>query len=100
VLSSPAAAAATITLVIAMYMIITGIFRIIGAAATHYPNWGWMVLHGAVALLLGFAVWHQWPGSGLWFIGLLIGIEMIFNGWTLVMLGMVARKLPPGQVEA
>ena len=35
-----------------------------------------------------------WPWDGLWVIGLFIGIDMIFNGWSLVMLGLTAKKLP------
>ncbi len=32
--------------------------------------------------------------SGLWLIGLLVGIDMLFNGWALVMLGLAVRRLP------
>jgi uncharacterized membrane protein HdeD (DUF308 family) len=38
-------------------------------------------------------IWSQWPVSGLWVIGLFIGIDMIFYGWSLIMLGVTARHL-------
>jgi uncharacterized membrane protein HdeD (DUF308 family) len=44
--------------------------------------------------LLGNLIWRQWPVSGLWVIGLFIGIELIFDGWALAMLGITARTLP------
>jgi uncharacterized membrane protein HdeD (DUF308 family) len=52
------------------------------------------LLHGVVILLLGIAIWRQWPLSGLWVIGLFIGIDMVLNGWSLVMLGLAAKKIP------
>jgi uncharacterized membrane protein HdeD (DUF308 family) len=39
--------------------------------------------------------WQQWPLSGHVIIGLFLGIDLIFNGLSLVMLGLAARKLHP-----
>lgn len=94
IVANPAATAVTLTLMISMFLIVSGIFRGVMALAVRYPNWGWMLLHGGVSLLLGVLIWQQWPLSGLWVIGLYVGIEMIFNGSSLVMLGLAARKLP------
>lgn len=94
IVANPQASAITLTLLIAMFLIAGGIFRIVAAISARYPNWGWMVFHGAVSLLLGIAIWQQWPTSGLWIIGLFIGIELMFNGFALTMLGLAARKLP------
>jgi uncharacterized membrane protein HdeD (DUF308 family) len=38
-------------------------------------------------------IWNQWPVSGLWVIGLFVGLDMLSNGWWLVMLGLAARKV-------
>jgi uncharacterized membrane protein HdeD (DUF308 family) len=37
------------------------------------------------------AIWRQWPLSGLWVIGLFVGIEMLFSGASWLMLGLVVR---------
>jgi uncharacterized membrane protein HdeD (DUF308 family) len=58
-----------------------------------FPEWRWLLLNGAVTLLLGFLIWKQWPFSGLWVIGLFIGIDLIFTGWAWVMLSLTARRL-------
>jgi uncharacterized membrane protein HdeD (DUF308 family) len=42
-------------------------------------------------------IWRQWPVSGLWVIGLFVGIEMLFSGMSLVMLGMTVREVAPKQ---
>lgn len=39
-------------------------------------------------------IWQQWPWSGLWVIGLFVGIDLIFYGWSLVMVGLSAKNLP------
>ncbi|MFA9460705.1 HdeD family acid-resistance protein [Thiohalorhabdus sp. Cl-TMA] len=100
VLANPGLAAVTYTLIIAMYLIVTGIFRVIAASATRYPGRGWLALHGVVAVILGVLIWQQWPGSGMWVIGMFIGIELIFNGWALLMLGIAAHRSPEEELEA
>jgi len=94
IIRHPAAAAIELTLLIAMLLIFSGIFRIVTAVAIRFPNWIWLLLNGVVNLLLGFSIWNQWPVSGLWVIGLFIGIDMLFNGWTLIMTGLTVRNLP------
>ena len=92
--NNPGESAAGLTLLIAMFLMFGGIFRIVAAVATRFEHWGWMVVHGVISLLLGIAIWRQWPVSGLWVIGLFVGIDMLLNGWSLVMLGLMARKIP------
>lgn len=94
IVANPGAAAVTLTLLIALFLMFGGIFRIVVALMHRFPHWGWLALHGLVNLLLGVAIWRQWPLSGLWVIGLFVGIDMVFNGWSLVMLGLAARKMP------
>jgi uncharacterized membrane protein HdeD (DUF308 family) len=88
---NPAEAAVTLTLLIAMFLLVGGIFRIIVALSGHFEHWGWVLLNGLITAGLGILIWRQWPLSGLWVIGLFVGIEMIMYGWSLVMLSMVAR---------
>jgi uncharacterized membrane protein HdeD (DUF308 family) len=59
-----------------------------------YPHWSWVLLDGVVSLLLGVLIWRRWPVSALWVIGLFVGIEMLLNGWSLVMLSLTGRTLP------
>jgi uncharacterized membrane protein HdeD (DUF308 family) len=92
--ANPGATAVALTLLIAMFLIFGGIFRSVIAVIMRYPNWGWVLLHGVINLLLGVMIWRQWPLSGLWVIGLFVGIDMIFNGWSLVMLSLAAKNLP------
>lgn len=92
--TNPKESALLLTLVIAMFLLFEGVFRIVAAVAARYPHWGWVMFNGVISLILGIMIWRQWPYSGLWVIGLFVGIEMLLNGWSLVMLSLTGRKLP------
>uniref|UniRef100_A0A7C3Z054 HdeD family acid-resistance protein n=1 Tax=Desulfobacca acetoxidans TaxID=60893 RepID=A0A7C3Z054_9BACT len=95
--SSPAAGALILTFIMGMYFIVIGIFRFIAALSMRFPNWGWVALSGVISFILGLLIKQEWPYSGLWIIGLFIGIDLIFSGWSYVMLALAAKKLPAGQ---
>ena len=91
---NPAQSAVALTLVIALFLLIGGVFRIVTALVVRFQHWLWMLLNGVISLLLGVMIWSQWPVSGLWVIGMFIGIDMIFYGCSLVMLALAVRSLP------
>ncbi len=76
---------------------VAGVFRIVAAWSTYAPGRGWVNFDGVVTLVLGLMIWARWPVSGLWVIGLFIGIDLIIAGWPQVMTAMAVRRLPaPG----
>ena len=91
--TNPTESALVLTLIIAMFLVFEGALRIVTALTMRYPHWGWVLLNGAVSLLLGFLIWRRWPVSGLWMIGVFVGIEMLLNGWSLIMLALSGREL-------
>ena len=92
--TNPAESALLLTLIIAMFLVFEGLFRIVVAITARFPHWGWVLFNGVISLVLGISIWQRWPYSGLWVIGLFVGIEMLLNGWSLVMLSLSARNLP------
>ena len=60
---------------------------------TRIHGWGWQVLSGLVALLLGLFITAGWPASSIWVIGTFIGIDLIFGGWSFIMIALAARRL-------
>lgn len=97
IVANPAASAEVLTLLIAVFLIFGGIFRVVLSISVQYQNWGWLLFHGVISVVLGVLIWRQWPYSGLWVIGMFVGIDMIFNGWTLVMLALAAKNMPEGK---
>jgi uncharacterized membrane protein HdeD (DUF308 family) len=52
-----------------------------------------VLFSGIVDLLLAFLIWAGWPSSADWAIGLLVGINMLFFGLSLVMTSLTARLM-------
>jgi uncharacterized membrane protein HdeD (DUF308 family) len=92
-LARPDAGALTLTLVVAGFLLIGGLFRIGSAVALKFSGWGWAALSGALTTLLGAMIWAQWPVSGVWVIGLFVSIELILRGWAWVTFALVERRL-------
>lgn len=93
----PLGGALVMTLLLAMYFMVAGIFRIVAAVSVRVSGWGWALLNGIVSLILGILIWAQWPISGLWMIGLFIGIDLLIVGWSQVMTAIAVRALPAAQ---
>ena len=90
----PLAGAASLTLILASFFIVSGLFRAIGAGMLKFPRWGWSVLSGIVSLALGIMLLTQMPVSGVWFIGFAIGLDLIFDGASLIGLATAIHSLP------
>ncbi len=92
-LANPGASALALTLLLAAFFFVGGLFRIILAFSNHFPNRNWALFSGVVNILLGVLIWLQWPASAFWVIGLFIGIDLLITGWWFVALGTAARRL-------
>ncbi|HRJ72772.1 MAG TPA: DUF308 domain-containing protein [Terrimicrobiaceae bacterium] len=89
----PAAGAATLTLILAIVFVAEGIFSIVGSLKMReQTGWIWLFLNGIAAIVLGLMVWSKWPSDSGWVLGLLYGINSLFTGFTLMMLGFSAQK--------
>ncbi len=94
VLNHPFEAVILYTLLMAVFFFVEGLFRCVAAIAGRFRHWGWMLFNGVVTLLLGVFIWRQWPISGLYVVGLFLGIDLVISGVSYVSLGLNARKLP------
>jgi len=92
IVSRPVISAEVATIFMAMFFLVGGLFQLIGAVAVALPGWGWHVADGIITFVLGLLVIAGWPASGLWVIGLFVGIDLIFYGcaWIAVALGLRA----------
>src|SRR5690242_14425541 len=91
----PLAGVLTLTMVLVAFFIVEGIASILGAIrhSQHLRSWVWVLFSGVVDLLLAWLIWAGWPSSADWAIGLLVGINMIFFGLSLVMTALAARVM-------
>jgi uncharacterized membrane protein HdeD (DUF308 family) len=102
ILEYPASGAGVITMIIGMMLAVAGIFRSIGVIAMRFPNWGWSLLSGIVTFVLGAALIKNWQSSSLWFLGLAVGIDLIFHGisWIQFSFGIHSLATALGITEA
>jgi uncharacterized membrane protein HdeD (DUF308 family) len=94
-MNQPEGAAAALTLMLAAAFMIGGVLRIIGAAIHHFHGWAWVMLNGFISLFLGVYIWRHFPESAFWVIGLFVGIEFIFAGWSWIFLALGVRSIVP-----
>ena len=90
----PAAGALSLTLVLASFFIVGGLFRAIGAGMLQFPRWGWAAFSGVLSVVLGVLLFVQLPVSSVWFIGFAIGVDLIFDGTALVGLATAIHRIP------
>ncbi len=90
--SRPLISAEVATVFMAMFFMVGGLFQLVASLAITLPGWGWQAADGIITFVLGLLVFAQWPASGLWVIGLFIGIDLIFYGcaWIALALGLRA----------
>lgn len=93
-LQNPVGAALGLTILVAVCLLVEGIMRIVMSVFERFEGWGWVFFNGLISLLLGAAIWRQWPLSGFWVIGLFVGIEMFLSGLSWLMLAMALRSAP------
>lgn len=80
----------TMTAVLIAWFVVDGVFAIIaGIRGRNEEGWGWVLVSGIASLILGILLWREWPASGAFAVGLLVGIRLIFTGWSIAMLGMM-----------
>ena len=92
IVTRPLLGAEVATILMAVFFLISGLFQFVGSWWVALPGWGWQAVDGIIAFVLGLFVLAQWPASGLWVIGLFIGIDLIFYGvaWIALALGLRA----------
>ncbi len=96
-LANPVQELVTLTLVLAAFFFADGIFNI-ALAATHRQRssrrWEWMMLNGIFDLVLASAIVLGLPGTLIWALGLMVGVDLLFGGASLVTMALDAKAQP------
>jgi uncharacterized membrane protein HdeD (DUF308 family) len=89
----PLAGLITLTLFLACYLFFEGIFEIIQFFQIRPRHGaGWLLFDAIVTLILAIMIWRAWPSSSVWVIGTLVGISMLFSGFSRLMLSLAAKR--------
>jgi len=84
----------SLTLLVMVVLFADGILRIILSFHMRpVQGWGWMLAGGILSVVFSLMIWGQFPASGLWVVGTLVGISLISNGFTTISVTSAARKV-------
>jgi uncharacterized membrane protein HdeD (DUF308 family) len=94
-LAKPVQGTLTLTIVVGAYFLAEGVATIMYALEHKKElseRWGWLLTAGIMDILVAGFIIAGLPGSALWALGLLVGINMLFGGATLIGMALAARK--------
>ena len=87
-IARPVVGSAVLTIILGIYFLIDGISRIsLSFKIRPLSGWAWMLFVGMISILLAILIWSHWPLSGLWAIGVLVGIRILFAGLGMLLTG-------------
>jgi len=90
---NPGLALTSLTLAMAMIFLIEGVLETIAFFQLRtFPGSGWVLCDGLVTLFLAYLIWRPWPGSSIWAIGTILGINLITSGFTRLMYSVAAHR--------
>jgi uncharacterized membrane protein HdeD (DUF308 family) len=94
VIGHPLFGLAFLTLLLVIYFVVEGVWKIV-VSFRYKPATGrkWLLASGVLSLILGLLIWKQWPVSGLWAVGVLVGINLLGTGMALVTLAFTLKSL-------
>ncbi len=94
-LAFPASGAAALTLILAIFLLVGGLMRTTTGIISDLPKRGWAIVSGLVDFVLGLMLLASWPVSALWFLGLAVGIALIFRGiWWMAFSFSLGKPTP------
>ena len=89
----PVAALFALTLILACYLFFEAIVEFIQYFQLRPRHGtGWILVDGIITLILAIMIWGSWPASSVWVIGTLVGISMLFSGFSRLMLSLAAKR--------
>ncbi|WP_251072728.1 HdeD family acid-resistance protein [Streptomyces sp. ISL-43] len=93
ILRRPEASAEALTMFAALLFLIGGVFRLAGGVVVRGAHFGLTLVQGAFGILLGLLILSNWPGNSLYVIGTFFSLALLFDGLSLIALGMGARRI-------
>ena len=92
-LATPAESLAILTFILAGFFVVGGVVDIILALKNRTAEgWGWLLFSGIMSLALGGLIIGQWPVSGVWAVGIYVGVRMLMHGWVMMALGKTGQE--------
>lgn len=94
---NPILAAGVLTFLLAAALLGSGAFRIwLGFKSKPASGWGWIVATGVITILAGLLIAAQWPVNSLFILGIFLAVDLIFQGWAFIAVGLGIKAVKQG----
>jgi uncharacterized membrane protein HdeD (DUF308 family) len=94
IMLTPLTGLLALTMILVIYFLVVGITEIIAAFKIRpVDGWGYLLFSGIVSVLLSLMIWNQWPLSGAWAVGVLVGIQLMISGMTMITVGSAIKNI-------
>jgi len=88
-ITKPVAGALTLTMLMTVFFALEGVAKIsLALMMRPLAHWGFILFSGITALVFALIIWISWSESAQWLLGLFLGINMVFLGWSLVKISL------------
>ena len=92
-LANPMIALTTLTLFLAFVLFVEAVSNVaVFFQGRHMQGAGWFLVNAVVTFILAVMIWRHWPSISIWAIGTLVGIDLLVNGISRLMLGSATRN--------
>jgi len=90
---NPLVGTLTLTLVLSLFFLANGFVKVVRALQHRATSsWGWLLVDGIITLALGGLILAKWPSTAVWAIGLLVGVDLLVSGSSMLVLGLLGRR--------
>ncbi len=82
----------TLTFILALFYLLDGCAKMIFAVQMNiFKNWFWIMISGMLEVFIALLIWKGWPSSGIWAVGILVGVNLLVSGFTQVIIAYNVR---------
>lgn len=94
VMAHPLLGSAVIGIILIVFFLMDGVTRsILAFQLKPLAGWGWPLFSGVMSIVLAALLWRGWPLSGMWALGVLVGIRILFAGFGILVMGSMAGEM-------
>lgn len=99
--SNPALGSGFLTALLMMFFFVQGLWKLTTAFRfRQVSGWIWLLFSGLVSLVFVYLLWAQWPLAGAWAIGVLVGLDLLLTGFSMIVIAAAMKKFrSSGYVE-
>jgi uncharacterized membrane protein HdeD (DUF308 family) len=91
---NPVIGSGVLTGLLMIFFIVNGLWKLSTAIRfRRLPGWLWMLFSGVLSLVFVYLLWSQWPLSGAWAIGVLVGLDLLLSGISMIILAGAVKKV-------